>query len=238
MISATFQDTLSEQWVKAHLPNGHHELVILRKIIPWQWLMLQLIPFYSPDKGKFGTSLRIITAVLILQFLRGFSDRKVIESIQENRYMQYFCNVSDKDLFTFMDSSTLVRFRKRLGVKGIALIEEGIFRTLKEAGIIKGENCLMDSTVLEANIAYPTDVHLLWKAIKKIQDASHHHNVSCWWDTQAVKKRWRVFGRDKKTPMLEYLKEFFEYFSQVLAGFEIIGVDWTEYDRLFPLFLC
>jgi len=237
MISTEFQDAFSAQWLKVHLPNGHHELVILRKIIPWQWLIQQLSSFYSPDKGKFGTPLRIMTAVLILQFLRGLSDRKVLEGIQENRYMQYFCNVPDTDLFTFMNPSTLVKFRKRLGVKGIALIEEGLFGILKEAGIIKGEDCLMDSTVLEANIAYPTDVHLLWKALKKMQDAANRHQVNCWWDTQSIKKRWRVFGRDKKTPMIEYLQEFFGYFTQALTGFETIGSDWPEYAKFSPLFL-
>jgi hypothetical protein len=51
----------------------------------------------------------------------------VIEQVQENRYMQYFCNVPDHDLRTFMHPSTLCRFRKRLGKEGISLMEDEVF---------------------------------------------------------------------------------------------------------------
>jgi Transposase domain (DUF772) len=47
-----------------------------------------------------------LIAVSILARLRQLSDRKVIEQIQENRYMQYFCNVPDQGLRTFMNPST------------------------------------------------------------------------------------------------------------------------------------
>jgi len=237
MISTEFQEACSAQWLNIHVPKQNHELIILRKIFPWQWLIQQLSHFYSPDKGKIGSSLRNLVAVVILQFVRRLSDRKVVEGIQENRYMQYFCNVPDRNLNTFIHPTTLVKFRQRLGINGISLIEDGIFDALKGAGIIKGEDCLMDSTVLESNILYPTDVHLLWKALKKIQDAAHRHRVKSWWDIQALKKRWRVFNLDKKTPLAEYLQEFFAYFIQVRAGFETFGADWPEYTKLSPLFL-
>src|SRR5688572_26133108 len=101
MIAHTFQAAFCAQWVKTHVPNRNHDLVILRQLIPWQPIIDGLVPFYHAKKGRNGRDLRILSAVSILARLRDLSDRKVIEHIQENRYMQYFCNVPDRDLMTF-----------------------------------------------------------------------------------------------------------------------------------------
>ena len=127
MIAHTFQDAFSTQWIKANLNNLTHDLVLLRRLIPWQPIIDRLTPFYHPDKGRNGQSLRTTVAVSIVARLRQLSDEKVIEQIKENRYMQYFCNVPDQGLQTFMDPSTLCRFRKRLGISGTAIIEAEVF---------------------------------------------------------------------------------------------------------------
>jgi hypothetical protein len=36
VISQTFEDVFSPQWVKTHITHSIHDLVILRHIIPWQ----------------------------------------------------------------------------------------------------------------------------------------------------------------------------------------------------------
>src|SRR6266581_3605732 len=127
MIAQTFQDAFSPQWIKIHLPNATHDLILLHHIIPWQSIIERLTPFYHPHKGRTGHSLRTLVATSILCRLRQLSDRKVIENIQENRYMQYFCNIPDQRLMTFLNPSTLCRFRKRLGQEGTLIIEEQAF---------------------------------------------------------------------------------------------------------------
>lgn len=87
MIAHTFQDAFCPEWVKTHLPNPTHDLIILRPLIPWQPIIDGLIPFYNAKKGRTGCDLRTLSAVSILARLRHLSDRKVIEAIQENRYM-------------------------------------------------------------------------------------------------------------------------------------------------------
>ena len=102
MIAQTFDEVFSPPWINTHLSHPTHDLIILRQIIPWQSIIDGLVPFYNREKGRTGCALRTLSAVSILARLRQLSDRKVIEHIQENRYMQYFCNVPDPDLRTFM----------------------------------------------------------------------------------------------------------------------------------------
>lgn len=218
MISQTFQDAFCAEWIKTYVPNRTHDLIILRQLIPWQTIVDGLVPFYDPKKGRTGCDLRTLSAVSILARLRHLSDRKVIDHIQENRYMQYFCNVSDRHLMTLMDPSTLCRFRKRVGPQGISRIENPVFTCLKEAGVIDAAMMLMDSTVLESPILYPTDVTLLRKAFHKMVLLGAKAKIEPWWDQDQIKKLWRAYHLDKSKP-LAYLCAFYLVFKPALETF-------------------
>ena len=215
MIAQTFQDAFSPEWIKTHLTNPTHDLVILRHIIPWQSIIERLIPFYNPQKGRTGHSLRTLVATSILSRLRQLSDRKVIENIQENRYMQYFCNVPEPQLMTFLHPSTLCRFRQRLGEKGVSVIEEQAFMYLKRAAVINSDTMLMDTTVLQSPIIYPTDVRLLYKAFDKMAALAAKANLDLWWDHAYVKQRWRAYNLERNE-RLPYLSEFYTLFEPAL----------------------
>jgi IS5 family transposase len=218
MIAQTFQEAFSTEWIKTHLPNRTHDLLILRRLIPWQRIIDGLVPFYNAKKGRTGCNLRTLSAVCVLARLRDLSDCKVIEHIQENRYMQYFCNIPDPNLMTCMDPSTLCRFRKRVGPQGIGLIETPVFTCLKQAGVIDDNTMLVDSTVLESTILYPTDVTLLRKAFHKMARLAAKAHLEPWWDQDRIKKLWRAYHLDKSKP-LAYLCAFYLLFEPALETF-------------------
>ena len=219
MIAQTFHDAFSPEWIKTHLNNPTHDLVILHHIIPWQPIIDQLVPYYNQRKGRTGHSLRILVATSILSRLRQLSDRKVIESIQENRYMQYFCNIPDSELMTFLHPSTLCRFRQRIGEEGALIIEEQVFQHLKRASVIDADMMLMDATVLESPIIYPTDVRLLYKAFGKMAALVTEAKLELWWDHTHLKQRWRAYNLDRQE-RLAYLSEFYALFEPALEYFK------------------
>jgi transposase, IS5 family len=219
MIAQTFEDVFSPQWVNTHLSHPTHDLIILRRIIPWQSIIDGLVPFYNLKQGRTGCALRTLSAVSFLARLRQLSDRNVIEQIQENRYMQYFCNVPDQGLRTFMNPSTLCRFRKRVGQDGISHMEDEVFTTLKRADVIEADMMLMDATVLDSPIIYPTDVRLLYKAFDKMAILATEGHIEPWWDTAHLKRRWRAYHLDRGHHR-PYLEEFYTLFQPALAGFE------------------
>ena len=151
--------------------------------------------------------------------LRQLSDRKVIKEVQENRYMQYFCNVPDQGLLTFLHPSTLCRFRTRLDQEGIGVIEEHVFQHLKRAGAIQADMMLMDSSVLESPIIYPNDVRLLYKAFGKLGQFAKQQRVPLWWDQDTLKSRWRAFNLSKAEERQSYLTEFSALFVPALDAF-------------------
>ena len=219
MIRATFEEAHPPGWIKEHIIDAMNELVLVRQVIPWQRIIERLISFYDPHRGRWGASLRILVALLIVAKLRQLSDREVIQLVKENRYGQYFCNVPDAGLLSFLDSSTLSKFRTRLGEKGIAMIETEVFDRLRQAGVIDGDTSLIDSTVLDSNLIYPNDVQLLYKAFGKMASWAHRHERPLWWEADHLKKRWRAFGLAKKAERPTYLAEFYLLFAPARETF-------------------
>jgi len=220
MIHSTFEDAFTDEWLTSHIQNQDHEFVILRQVIGWQSLIEQLTPFYHARKGRIGKSLRTMVALLIVSRWRQLSDDQVVQQVKENRYMQYFCNVSDVELSGFIDSSSLSRFRQRLGKKGIAIIESSVFHRFRHAGIIDGDTLLMDSTVLPNHLIYPNDVRLIHQAFSKMAAFTRREQLPIWWDETHLKKRWRAFGRSKAKQRPTYLAEFYLLFVPALETFQ------------------
>ncbi len=219
MIESSFEEAFSKEWIETQITDSTNELVILRQVIPWQAIISQLTQFYDDNSGRSGKSLRVMVALLILARLRSLGDRPVVAQVKENRYMQYFCNVPDAELANFVNPSTLPLFRKRLGEKGISIIETEVFELLRRTGIIKGDTLMMDSTVLSSDIVHPNDVMLIHNAFGKMEIFARDHELSLWWDSSHLKKRWRAFGRAKKGERLAYLTEFYALFVPALETF-------------------
>ncbi len=218
MIAQTFQDAFSSEWIRTHLTNPSHDLILLRHIIPWQPIIDLLVPFYNRQKWRTGHCIRNLVATSVVSRLRQLSDRKVIEHMQQNRYMQYFCNFPDQNLRTVVDPSTLCRFRQRIGNKGALIIEDQVFEHLKRASVIDADMMRMDGTVLESPIIYPTDVRLLFKAFDKMAELAREARLERWWDQPHIKQRWRAYNLDHKN-RLAYLSEFYTLFVPTFARF-------------------
>lgn len=216
MIRNSFEEAFSPEWFDTNITNVIHELVIIRNIIPWGKIINRLCKYYDKSKGAFGKPLRMMAAILIVMKYYQLSDREIVRQVKENRYIQYFCNVPDEGLQTFLDPGSLCVLRKRLGTEGIARMEQEVFEVLRRAGIIRGDNSLIDSTVLNNNIIYPNDVRLIFSAFKKMKQFAKLHKIPVWWDEDKIKKLWREFGLNKGDNRLEWLAKFNTLFIPAL----------------------
>ncbi|MCP3941584.1 MAG: hypothetical protein GY710_08900 [Desulfobacteraceae bacterium] len=223
MIKATFEEAHTVEWVERNIGNPNHELVILHHLIPWEKISDRLTQFYDREKGPDSKSLRTMVAVTVVSRFYQLSDRGVVRQVKENRYIQYFCNVPDEGLQTFLHPSSLCYFRKRIGDEGSAIIEKEIFEMFRRAGVIGGDAALIDSTVLESNIIYPNDVQLIHKAFRKMRSFAGMHSIPVWWDDDLLKKLWREFGLSKEKDRRRWLAEFNILFVPALEIFEALA---------------
>jgi len=155
--------------------NSKHPIYQLALLTNWDYFDKEFSVYYRDDFGRPALPIRLMVSLLILKHLRNLSDESVVEQWAENCYYQFF---SGQKVFTPKPPcapTELVNFRNRIGPQGI----EKIF---KESIRINGKDSeedelIIDTTVQEKNITYPTDSKLHQKIIKKCLAISEQEDL-------------------------------------------------------------
>jgi len=116
-----------------------------------------------------------MVSLLMLKHIRNLSDESIVEQWTENAYYQYF---SGEKIFACgapCEASELVHFRNRIGAEGIELIFEESIRINGKDG--KEDKVIVDTTVQEKNITFPTDARLHKKIISKCKSISQKEGL-------------------------------------------------------------
>ena len=156
--------------------NKEHELCQLAEKINWDELEQDLSVFYCLDNGRPSIPIRKISGVILLKRMFKESDESVVDRWKENPYWQYFCGEVNFQHHWPFDPTELIKFRQRLG-------EEGMERILKlsidlfEKREIQEKQVLVDSTVQEKNITYPTDTKLQKKIVEKCREIAKDEGI-------------------------------------------------------------
>lgn len=144
--------------------NPKHPLYRLADQIPWQKFEDEFSELYSPV-GRNAHPIRLMVGLLILKQLRNLSDESVVARWVENGYYQYFCGEVFFQWKLPCHPTDFVLFRKRIGAKGV---EKILQVSIEVHGVKAKENeLLIDSTVQEKNITFPTDTKLHERISKK-----------------------------------------------------------------------
>ncbi len=148
-----------------------HPLVILANKIDWDRFDKDFGSKYDEKKGRPGLSTRLMVGLQCLKYIYNLSDEKTIEMFKESPQWQYFCGQPFYSYEDPCDRSSLTNWRKRMGAEKIeVLLEETIDLALREDFVKKKEfeNVVVDTTVQEKAIAFPTDSRLYYKALKTL----------------------------------------------------------------------
>jgi len=162
--------------------------VILAGRLPWDEMAQIYFRSLSPDRGRPVLDARLVISALIIKHWLKLSDREVVQTLQENVYLQYFAGFSSFHPEPAFDPSLFVELRKRMGADKF---DEMICRIIEKAkGLINNEakqkpkapdekpsggqkhnadvknkgQLKLDATVADQMIAYPTDMGLLNQA--------------------------------------------------------------------------
>ena len=140
------------------------------EIIPWDELASSYYKTMNANQGRPCKDARLVIGSLIIKHKLTLSDEETVLQIQENPYLQFFVGFSRyKDEQPFAPS-LFVEIRKRMGKDVFTEFENTILEKIgkargrqKESGQNKGK-LLVDATVAEQSIKYPTDLNLLNEA--------------------------------------------------------------------------
>ena len=153
--------------------DTNHPLIQLADSIDWGSIEEELKEAYPSTTGHPNKPIRLMVGLHYLRYMFDLSDESIVWAYIENPYYQYFCGEKVFQYAFPIDRSSMSRFRQRLKKKKLySLLQETIksgfkTKTIKAKSI---ETAVIDSTVQEKNIAYPTDARLYYRGILLLRD--------------------------------------------------------------------
>ncbi|SBS40454.1 hypothetical protein MSP8887_04399 [Marinomonas spartinae] len=154
--------------------NPNHALVRLAKVLDWDRLDTELGTHFA-TVGAAALPTRLMVGLLYLQHLYNLSDEMVLEQWLESPYYQYFCGETFFQHDFPCHPTSLVKWRKRLGEEGCEwlltqTIQAGLkLKVIKSASL---KRVIVDTTVQEKNITFPTDAKLYNKAQQQLNQVA------------------------------------------------------------------
>ncbi|SNX68197.1 transposase-like protein DUF772 [Cereibacter ovatus] len=151
-----------------------HELVALAALIDWDFFEREWAGFFPSSTGRPATSPRLVAGLLYLQHAFRLSDEAVIARWVENPYFQHFTGETFFQHRPPIDPTSLIRWRKRIGEEGVEWLLTKTIEAGRKSGTVDDaslDEVAVDTTVMEKNIAHPTDSRLYERA-RRFSDCS------------------------------------------------------------------
>lgn len=113
--------------------------------------------------GRPGTPAEVVLRILVLKHLQDWSFEDCEREIRGSLLWRAFCRI---DCERVPDSKTLVRLSQLVGQDNLKRIVARLVGLGLERGVIRGLRMRVDTTVVEANVHYPTDSSLLADGVR------------------------------------------------------------------------
>lgn len=150
-------------------------LIQLANTIDWSIFDDAFAKHYSKDNGRSSKPIRLMVGLLLLKQLENLSDERVVLQFKRNPYYQYFCGHSNYIAHVPCNATEWVHFRKRIGTQGFNLIFK--MSVVLHAKAAQESTALINTTVQEKNITYPTDAKLAIKMINRLNKLAKYQGV-------------------------------------------------------------
>ena len=173
--------------------------ITLSKLINWKEFEKIYAQTFS-KRGRSGIKARIVIGALILKHKLELSDREIAQQLTENPYLQIFIGLNEFTTISPFDSSTLTNVRKRMGENEFEKFEIEIIKELQKKKLIKPKGFLVDATVIESEITFPTDCGLLNKVRKFLVE--NIKNIG-----KTTNKKMRTYCRKAQKEYLNFNKK-------------------------------
>jgi IS5 family transposase len=197
------------------LCNPKEPLYPLSETIDWTEIEAELSPLYA-DFGRPAKPIRLMVGLHLLKHMYNLGDETVVKTWVRDPYFQFFTGEIHFQWKFPVEPSDMVHFRKRIGEAGMERI---LAATIKVHGKKAAEaEVIVDTTVQEKNISYPTDVKLYSRIMEHCWRIADKEKVRLRQRYSRVRKHYLYLQRFRKskTRYKEALKA--ERRLKVLAG--------------------
>ena len=132
-------------------------------------------PFFDPRIGRPSTPMEMYLRLMFLKFRYRLGYESLCREVGDSITWRRFCRIPlDGSL---PHPTTLMKLTTRCGSAAVDGLNEALLAKAAEAKLLRTSRVRADTTVVPANVCYPTDSGLLAKAIRRIGTAGQriHH---------------------------------------------------------------
>lgn len=122
--------------------------------------------FFDPIWGRPSIPVETYLRLMFLKSRHGLSFEAVVREATDSLSWRRFCRVPLGEKMPH--PTTLMKTTKRCGESTIEALNEALLAKAVAAHVVKSDKIRVDTTVVEGNVAYPTDSGLLAKGVTKM----------------------------------------------------------------------
>jgi IS5 family transposase len=164
-----------------HLIDLNHPLAKLAGVVDWAKFDQAFEPLFDDRSGRPAIPTRVMVGLHYLKHLHGLSDEEVVEQWVENPYWQYLCGSKYFEHRLPIHPTSMTRWRKKIVTAGAEqLLQETLaaglqLKALRPADL---QRTVVDTTVQERAVAFPTDAKLYDDMRRKLVRLAQRQNLA------------------------------------------------------------
>lgn len=190
------QLSFGDGFIDPSLYELDEELKKVDELLSQGQLLKPFEDLFDPSMGRPGTPAGVYLRMMYLKFRWGLSYEEVEIEVRERLSWRYFCHLSLTD--TVPDATTLIKLHQRFGEQRVVNLNKQLVGHLVKQRAIKPRRIRIDSTTLEAHIAYPTDIGILHQAVRTLTHTATSLGQKIVSHVRATKKAMARWGASSK----------------------------------------
>ena len=124
------------------------------------------VPFFHPTIGRPSIPMETYLRLMFLRFRYRLGFESLCAEVTDSLAWRRFCRIGITDAVPH--PSTLMKITTRCGAGAVDQLNEALLEKASAAHVVKVDKVRADTTVVPANVAYPSDAGLLAKGVAKL----------------------------------------------------------------------
>jgi IS5 family transposase len=187
------QPTLWEAILPDELRRLPEELARVGGLLDDPVFFTPFVPFFDPRIGRPSTPMETYLRLMFLKFRYRLGFESLCREVSDSITWRQFCRIGlDQPV---PHPTTLMKLTTRCGSAAVDGLNEALLAKAAEAKLLRCTRVRVDTTVVPANVAYPTDSGLLAKAVRRIAATGRRIQAAGGAVRTKVRDRSRAAGR-------------------------------------------
>ena len=151
------------------------------------------VPFFDPRMGRPSTPMETYLRLMFLKFRYRLGYESLCREVSDSITWRQFCRIGIDQRVPH--PTTLMKLTTRCGSAAVDGLNEALLAKAAEAKLLRTSRVRVDTTVIPANVAYPTDSGLLAKAVRRIAATGRRIQAAGGATRTKVRDRSRAAGK-------------------------------------------